>query len=101
MVEDIDSLQRMHVKESEFKRNESDYIFVLNELKKAYERKERIGRKKIYNIAVKKGVFLSEQEIRSILLELNELELIQVLKGRGGSVINECGLKFLEDNKMG
>ncbi|WP_099189066.1 sigma-54 interaction domain-containing protein [Tepidibacter mesophilus] len=101
MIEDIDCFQHSDVKEYEFNRDKKDYLFVLNELKKSYEKKERIGRKKIYNIALKKDIFLSEQEIRAILLELNELGLIQVLKGRGGSVINECGLKFLENNKMG
>ena len=82
-----------------FKRSINDYIFVLDKVNKAYTNKERIGRRKIYEVAVSEGRFLTEQQIRSILLELQDYELIKVLSGRGGSIITDKGVYFLEQNK--
>ena len=84
---------------TKFKRPINDYIFVLEKVNKAYENKERIGRRKIYECAVSEGIFLTEQQIRSILLELQDHELIKVLSGRGGSIITDKGILFLEQNK--
>ena len=84
---------------TKFKRPINDYIFVLEKVNKAYENKERIGRRKIYECAVSEGIFLTEQQIRSILLELQDHELIKVLSGRGGSIITDKGILFLKQNK--
>lgn len=83
----------------EFKRPINDYIFVLNKMNQAYNLKQRIGRKKIYEYALEEQVFLTEQQIRSILLELQEHELVKVLSGRGGSIVTEKGISFLREYK--
>ncbi|WP_270941657.1 sigma-54 interaction domain-containing protein [Romboutsia lituseburensis] len=83
----------------EFKRPLNDYIFVLNKMNQAYNLKQRIGRKKIYEYALEEHVFLTEQQIRSILLELQEHELVKVLLGRGGSIVTEKGISFLREYK--
>lgn len=80
------------------KRPLSEYIFILKQLYNAYNLKQRIGRRKLYDLAIENNIFLSEQQIRSILLELQELGFIQILTGRGGSVITECGIKFFKNN---
>ena len=107
IVESIDSkeeckqllMKNTQIEIPKFKRSINDYIFVLDKVNKAYTNKERIGRRKIYEVAVSEGRFLTEQQIRSILLELQDYELIKVLSGRGGSIITDKGVYFLEHNK--
>lgn len=82
-----------------FKRSINDYIFVLEKVNKAYLNKVRIGRRKIYEYAVAEGIFLTEQQVRSILLELQDYEFIKILSGRGGSMITDKGIRFLEQNR--
>ncbi|WP_432404745.1 sigma-54 interaction domain-containing protein [Wukongibacter sp. M2B1] len=98
MLEEMESIEEIELEEVKLSRKKEDYIFVLEELNKAYETKERIGRKKIYNRALEKEIFLSEQEIRSILNELKRYGLVNILKGRGGSVITLKGIEFLRSN---
>lgn len=82
-----------------FKRDLNEYIFVLEKINQAYNLKQRIGRRKIYEYAVEEQVFLTEQQIRSILLELQGFELVKILSGRGGSIITEKGIEFLKQHK--
>lgn len=81
------------------KRDLKDYLFVLEKTNEAYLLKQRIGRRKLYEYALKEKIFLTEQQIRSILLELQEFGFVKILSGRGGSVITEKGILFLEENK--
>ncbi|MGO0862525.1 sigma-54 interaction domain-containing protein, partial [Clostridioides difficile] len=80
----------------DFKRPLDEYIFILDNLNKAYDLKERIGRKSLYKIALNEDRFLTEQQIRNILLELQEFGLVNILVGRGGSVITLKGIEFLK-----
>lgn len=84
---------------SNLKRALRDYIFVLEKINNAYVLKQRIGRRKIYEYALEEKIFLTEQQIRSILIELQEFGFVKILSGRGGSVITEKGILFLEENK--
>lgn len=84
---------------SNLKRDLRDYIFVLEKINNAYALKQRIGRRKIYEYALEEKIFLTEQQIRSILIELQEFGFVKILSGRGGSVITEKGILFLEENK--
>lgn len=84
---------------SNLKRDLRDYIFVLEKINNAYVLKKRIGRRKIYEYALEEKIFLTEQQIRSILIELQEFGFVKILSGRGGSVITEKGILFLEENK--
>lgn len=79
----------------EVKKNKSGYLFVLTELERCYLTRNRTGRRSIAQVACKQGVFLSEQEIRTIFTVLEEYEIIDVLKGRGGTRLTEQGLKLI------
>lgn len=83
-----------------FKRNLNDYVFVLEKIEQAYNLKQRIGRRKIYEYALKEQIFLTEQQIRSILLELQDFGFVKVLSGRGGTIITEEGRNFLNQHKL-
>lgn len=75
--------------------NLQKYIFVLKELKDAYINNRRIGRRSISEIAGKKNVFISEQEARAILLNLEKYKMVEINMGRGGTVITDFGRKSL------
>ena len=77
------------------------YIFILEELQKAYIDNRRLGRRSIHRIAKSKGIFLSEQEIRTMLAELEKLFMVKVSKGRTGTVITKEGIRALEYLRMG
>ncbi|MCY6369160.1 sigma-54 interaction domain-containing protein [Clostridium ganghwense] len=73
------------------------YIFVLMELEKSYVNREPVGRRSIAKIAQLQGVFLSEQEIRRILIDLENYGMVEISKGRGGTKITQFGLKALKE----
>lgn len=72
------------------------YLFVLTELEKGYISQSRLGRRTLYAIAMENGIFASEQEIRSILVNLEKFSMIKIYTGRGGSVITDFGVKILK-----
>lgn len=76
------------------------YIFIMEELKKSYINKTRIGRRTLYKTAREKGFFISEQEARLILINLEKFLMAKVYKGRGGSVITEYGIRVLKYLKV-
>jgi transcriptional regulator with PAS, ATPase and Fis domain len=84
---------------SSFKRsiwgNVSKYLFILEELEKGFENKYRIGRRSLTNIAESRNIYLTEQEIRNILSELQLYKMVSISKGRGGTKITDFGLKAL------
>ena len=77
------------------------YIFVLEELEKGYIDNRRLGRRSIHQIAKEKEVFISEQEIRSILVNLEKFSMVEIFKGRSGTVITEYGIRALRYLQMG
>ncbi|MDY4005461.1 MAG: hypothetical protein SOY68_06085 [Fusobacterium varium] len=44
----------------------------------------------------KNDISLSEQEIRKILKDLEELGFIEIYKGRKGSILSDKGRKFIK-----
>lgn len=104
LIEDIFSLEEKEVIE-EFLEYIGDkqkrYIFVLEQLEKSYNNKIRLGRRSIYEIAQDKGIFISEQEIRTVLINLEKFSLVKINKGRSGSVITDLGKKMLKYSRMG
>lgn len=56
----------------------------------------RMGRRSIQQTLEQKGVFRSEQEIRTALQVLQLYRLVQVLRGRGGTGITPLGVKVWE-----
>lgn len=77
------------------------YIFVLEELKNAYINNKRIGRRSISETAKKKNIFISEQEIRTVLINLEEYKMAEINKGRSGTQITDFGIKALNYLSMG
>lgn len=77
-------------------KNINEYIFVLEVLEKSYSKKERVGRRSIHKQAKEYNIFLSEQRIRKILIDLEKYYLINIGKGRSGSVITNYGLDSLK-----
>ncbi|WP_246517393.1 hypothetical protein [Clostridium aciditolerans] len=85
-----------------FTKNRTDeYLFVLNQLAINYTNRTTIGRKSISKASENANIFLTEQEVRNILVNLENFKLARVLKGRGGSKITELGLSLLDKIKMG
>lgn len=79
--------------------NRAGTIFVLSELEKAYLNRIRAGRRSIAQIALQNHLFISEQEIRNIFLNLENLGVIEISKGRGGTRLSEIGLKIIRHLK--
>ena len=77
------------------------YIFVLEELEKAYINNKRLGRRSIHQIAKSKGIFLSEQEIRRILSDLEKFFMAEISRGRSGTIITKEGIQALKHLTMG
>lgn len=75
---------------------EEGYRFVLSELYEASKNRRTIGRKAIANKAEKLGIFLTEQEVRGMLSNLDKFQFAKVSKGRGGSKITEKGIRLLK-----
>jgi len=74
------------------------YVFVLQELENAFIQLKRAGRRSLFSKAREQGVFVSEQEIRTLLVDLEKLNLVAISTGRGGTVITDRGrtaLKYL------
>lgn len=70
------------------------YQMILTELEKSYINKERIGRMKLMNIFQFNNLFISEQEIRTCLIKLDDYGFINSRKGRAGSVITPSGIQL-------
>ncbi|MHC1720480.1 MAG: sigma-54 interaction domain-containing protein [Clostridiaceae bacterium] len=85
----IDSLKAVADK------NLDSYIFVLKQLEKGFRENKRLGRRSIYKECESCNQFISEQEIRSILINLEKCGMVRILKGRGGTVITDTGINTL------
>lgn len=83
------------------KKRADEYLFVLNQLSINHANRTTIGRKAISKASENANIFLTEQEVRNLLTNLEKFKLVKVLKGRGGSKITELGLKFLDKIKTG
>ncbi|TCO73833.1 sigma-54 interaction domain-containing protein [Marinisporobacter balticus] len=85
----------------EIGKNISKYIFVLEQLNKSYHEQIRLGRRSIYQLARQQGLFISEQEIRRIFIDLEKFLMVEIFKGRSGTTITDYGMrvfKYLRTN---
>jgi transcriptional regulator with PAS, ATPase and Fis domain len=73
------------------------YLFVLKALYEARKNRERIGRRSICSKALEEDFFISEKEIRNILVDLDKKAYIVIYKGRGGSILTEDGVDLVEE----
>lgn len=74
----------------------NSYIFILKTIYKKNLTKISAGRNSLYLECVKNNIFLSENEIRKILIDLEKINFIINGKGRKGSSLSEIGISFLE-----
>lgn len=82
-------------------KDEYKYIFILKELENGYKNEKRLGRRTLYDKARNEGIFISEQEIRLILINLEKFMMVDINKGRRGTNITKYGIKVVEHLKMG
>ncbi len=74
----------------------NNYIFILKTLKEKNKKGQSSGRRSISEAANKNNVFLSIQEVRTILKELEKFNLVNIKRGRGGSKITKKGITILK-----
>lgn len=67
---------------------------VLAVLYRCYEEKHHVGRKILSEALEEKGIFLSEQQVRTITGRLEERGMVAVSKGRGGTRLTPEGVKY-------
>ncbi len=67
-------------------------LFILKQLKMAYDENRHIGRRYIYEKALEKKIFVSEQQVRKHLKALEEKGIVKIGKGRYGCTITPHGL---------
>lgn len=79
----------------------SKYLMVLEILEGKYIEKKRIGRKGIAKTMNEYGMFSTEQEVRGILINLENYSMVNIHKGRAGTEITEFGIKTINYLKMG
>lgn len=80
-------------------KNVKKYIFVLEELEKGFNENKRLGRRSIFEKSQESNIFISEQEIRTILINLEKYQIVEIFKGRTGTVITERGRRLLKNLK--
>ncbi|SHJ60204.1 Transcriptional regulator containing PAS, AAA-type ATPase, and DNA-binding Fis domains [Dethiosulfatibacter aminovorans DSM 17477] len=78
-------------------REPAKYIFVLKSLYEARKNRERIGRRSICSKALEEDFYISEKEVRNILVDLDKKAYIVIQKGRGGSILTEEGVELVEE----
>ena len=69
---------------------------ILLYLLQSYYSMENKGRRSIAKDLNKRGVFITENEIRSILLKLEEMNLVQIKRGRSGTRLTKEGYEILK-----
>ncbi len=80
-------------------KNLHSYIMVLKKLAEAYNENRRVGRRSILKGCENENIFISEQEIRTILTNLENCNMVTILKGRSGTIITEAGRTALEKHR--
>ncbi len=72
------------------------YTSILDLLNKSYKSQNRTGRRSLAKQIKAKDIYLTEQEIRGILLKLESYGFVEIRKGRAGTIITESGQHMLE-----
>lgn len=81
---------------NKYKMNLYKYYNVLKILNETYGTGIKLGRRTISEMLQKKGLYFSEQEIRTILNDLSIFEMVYVSRGRGGTSITAFGLRVYD-----
>jgi len=70
--------------------------FLLESLGDSHRRRQRAGRRSLHQGAVERGLFLTEAQIRKLLVRLEHLGLVHLSRGRGGATITPAGMEALQ-----
>lgn len=92
---DINDKEQLERFMTEQKHRMDFLLLVLDILQDTYLSHTRLGRKSILQKLEERGVFFSEQEIRTMLQTLSFYGLVRITRGRGGSCITALGMKVL------
>ena len=76
-------------------------VAILEELSTVRRKGEKAGRKKLADSLKKRGVLITEAEIRVYLERLQESGFIEIHKGRGGTQITAEGIRRIGQNLHG
>lgn len=79
------------------KNKEKEFLFILKCLEHSYKKRHRIGRRSLVKLADTQDIYLSENDVRKILEELQAHDLVKLSNGRGGTQITEQGLQFIKN----
>ncbi len=74
--------------------------FILECLDANYRRRVRSGRRSLHQNALERGLFLSEAQIRKLLVQLEQSGYVQLSSGRGGTLITQAGIEALRQMGM-
>lgn len=77
--------------------NVNEFLIILEELLKARQKGERIGRESLQRKLVLRGICLSEQQVRTRLSSLQKFGCIVSGSGRQGSIITAEGERLFHD----
>ena len=70
--------------------------FLLERLHAGHKQKIRMGRRTLCQQAMERDMFLTEAQIRKLLVQLEAQGLVRMSNGRGGTVISPSGIEFLK-----
>lgn len=76
-----------------------EYIHILKILQYANSLNIRIGRNRIADILMSKGVYLSSEQVRTKLKELEKLGLVNIGTTKQGTRINQRGINFIKEHE--
>jgi Transcriptional regulator containing PAS, AAA-type ATPase, and DNA-binding domains len=74
---------------------ENKRLFILELLDEAFEQQRRMGRRSLFSAAKEHKLYMSEQEIRAILKELEREGLVTIRPGKGGTFITPLGREYV------
>jgi transcriptional regulator with PAS, ATPase and Fis domain len=74
--------------------------FLLERLHASHKQKTRMGRRTLCQQAMEQDIFLTEAQIRKLLVQLEAQGLVRMSSGRGGTVITPSGIEFLQQPSL-
>lgn len=78
-------------------KREEEYLFLLQSIYTSTTKKQTVGRKTLSLLAEQNSFYLSEQEVRTILMKLELWGYVIILQGRRGTKITPKGKSLLEN----
>ncbi len=73
--------------------------FLLLEIEQCIRQGKNHGRRFLMQRLKEVGYYVTEQKLRTIMKQMQEQNLIEIKKGRGGSSITENGVKWINEDK--